>query len=101
MIISNIIWFVGIILLGETCTRKTCLNLGSLLEQERKDFEKAIEENKWFLSEKEGYDIGRQKAEKDFTQKHFKDWAEKEKEYFCMNFCPLKYGCKKSWKIFN
>ena len=78
MIISNIIWFVGIILLGETCTRKTCLNLGSLLEQERKDFEKAIEENKWFLSEKEGYDIGRQKAEKDFTQKHFKDWAEKD-----------------------
>lgn len=39
-----------------------------------------INKNKWYLSEKAGYDVGFEKALVDWTIRHRKDWDTKNKK---------------------
>jgi len=58
--------------------KKGCEDLVEFLCQERKDLVKEIEKDKWYLSEKAGYDVGYEFAKKHFLSNVFyvNAWAD-------------------------
>ena len=72
---------------------ETCINLDRLLETERVELNKAIEENKYYRSQEAHYDIGFKAAKNDFLKNHIRSWGKNKKQYFCNNVCEFSYAC--------
>ena len=66
-------------------------NVGHLVE--------AIEENKWYLSEQQGYDVGFSTAELDFLNHHSDTWGAKWRVIYCGTVCELRDGCELGSKL--
>ena len=79
-------------------TEKPCICMKELMESQRKAFEKAAEENKYFLSEKAHNDVGREVALNDFLSNHFNQWSENFRTNFCNN-CSGKSVCKINFSL--
>jgi len=71
----------------------TCPEFGHYLEAFRERFQKAVEENKWYLSEQRGQDVGEQAATRDFLQNHFDRFAEEVRAHFCEHECRRQKNC--------
>jgi len=56
--------------------------------------EQAIDENKWYLSEAAGRDVGSLVAEIDFHEIHLPRVAAKFRSHHCTGMCPAKDQCE-------
>ena len=63
----------------------------------------AIEEKKWYLSEKEHHDIGWDAAEEEFIQTISAGFTAGFRVAYCSMVCPLRETCEvaKKWKENN
>jgi len=70
-----------------------CVGLKKLLEAEKAPLKKEINKNKYYLSQKEHYDVGWKEAEKDFISHHLNTWATGFKAAYCNYVCELRDSC--------
>ncbi len=71
----------------------TCPEFKRYMNEFRARLRKALDENKWYLSEREGHDVGEQKATEDFLQKHFDRFASEVRTAFCQHECERHENC--------
>lgn len=64
-----------------------CPKLKELLRAEKLDLEEEIAKHKWYKSERYGFDVGWDFAEKDFMNNHLNAWAEGYKVCYCKHVC--------------
>jgi len=72
-------------------TDRKCIHLVELLSAERPDLKSEIDRHKWFMSERNGYDVGTQAARLDFVKNFLDAWCEGYKVCYCSQVCK---GCK-------
>jgi len=63
-----------------------------------KIMQKAIEEDKWILSEKEGHDVGWNAAQEHFFKTFFSGFAAGFRVSYCALICPFREDCKQAQK---
>jgi len=54
---------------------------------------KAVDENKWYLSERAQQDVGKELAARDFCDRHVERFARSFRMEFCRDTCPLCHSC--------
>ncbi len=57
---------------------------------------RCIDENKWYLSQRAGYDVGHHVAEADFTRNHADRVAAEFRQDFCQKRCTGRELCRVS-----
>jgi hypothetical protein len=75
-----------------------CEHFFELMKVQKDMIEKSINENKWYMSEKVGHDVGWTEAEIDFIIKHLTIVAKRFREKFCGDVCEFRDDC--DWKKF-
>jgi hypothetical protein len=73
-----------------------CEHFKEFMDIQKNTIEKSIDENKWYLSEKAGHDVGWTEAEIDFIITHLNDVAKRFRENFCGKICKFRENC--DWK---
>lgn len=73
--------------------KSLCEAFREFMAAQRDELRREIDLDKWFLSEKEGYDVGWRKAEQDYLEKHFPAFAKRFRREFCSKRCPKKNEC--------
>ncbi len=69
-----------------------CGHMREYISEERESLQTAIEENKWYLSERAGHDVGRKAAEWDFINHHIDAFADHFRAAFCGQ-CKCRGDC--------
>ena len=75
----------------------TCSN-GDFFIAQAHILQTCIEEDKWYLSEQEGHDVGWQVAEDHFFQTYFCGFAAGFRACYCSLTCPIRKDCSLSMK---
>ncbi len=70
-----------------------CSNLRGYLAQQRDYLRRAIDENKWYLSERQGHDVGIAAAQQHFIENHFDRVAHDFRLNYCRGACVLRTEC--------
>ncbi|MBM4155573.1 MAG: hypothetical protein FJ221_11180 [Lentisphaerae bacterium] len=70
-----------------------CRNLRDYLAHQREHLRQAIDENKWYLSERQGRDVGPATAKVDFIENHFDRVAHDFRVRFCGADCIRRAQC--------
>ena len=70
-----------------------CLNLPQYLSGARDRLSHALDENKWYLSERAGRDVGRTAAGLDFIDHHLDRVVRGFRAEFCHETCTMRTGC--------
>lgn len=73
--------------------RMACPNFKKFIESQTIALHRAVDENKWYLSEQARRDVGMNAAMQDFTERHCYDWATKFQEDFCSK---CEFVCKRN-----
>ena len=76
-----------------------CKELQKLKDWTAKHLERAIEENKWYLSEQELRDVGMRKAEEDFLRRHVQTCGAGWRVEYCSMICESREGCELGLKL--
>ena len=71
---------------------KACRGFKKLMKWQAAKMRAAIREDKWFLSESEGDDVGEEKAH--FTEEHLNHCAEDWRKEYCSGMCEHREGCE-------
>ena len=71
---------------------QTCTNRDFFVIQ-AKIMERAISENKWYLSEKEHHDVGWEAAEDDFLRFYSSGFNAGYRACYCGLHCPNRHEC--------
>ncbi len=77
----------------------SCNGLKALNEWNREHLLEAIEENKWYLSEERGYDVGFSMAEMDFLNHHCSVCGARWRVIYCGTLCELRNECELGQKL--
>jgi hypothetical protein len=72
---------------------QNCEEFSRYMEEFRQRLRKAIEENKWYMSERIGHDVGEQRATEDFLKNHFDPFAREMRASFCEHRCTKQKNC--------
>ncbi len=64
------------------------------MDAQLRRLEAAIDENKWYLSERAGYDVGYEAAEEDFRRRHLEQFAREFRMRYCLGLCPGRDRCE-------
>lgn len=70
-----------------------CQNLSRYLSIQRDHLKRAIDENKWYLSERQGCDVGLAAAKHDFLEHHLDHVTHEFRMRFCRLACEKRTGC--------
>ena len=70
-----------------------CTNLKELLNVEIPAIKRAIKEDKWYLSQRAGQDVGWKEAEEDFIKNYLMTWAAGFKAAYCGFTCSERDNC--------
>ncbi len=71
----------------------SCQNLSRYLSIQRDHLRRAIDENKWYLSERQGHDVGLAAAKHDFLEHHLDHVTHDFRMRFCRSACEKRTGC--------
>lgn len=72
----------------------SCGNFHHFMAEQKRLLEKALAENKWFLSERSGHDVGELNAFNDFFDKHLNRVAVEFRASFCKCLCQDRHVCQ-------
>ena len=75
-----------------------CGHFHKFMQIQLEALKKAINEDKWYLSEEVGHDIGFQAAKIDFQEKYLDDWAKDFQQNYCNKICSEKDTCIDKFK---
>jgi hypothetical protein len=76
-----------------TESEQTCPEFSRYMEEFRRRLRHALDENKWFLSERSGHDVGESAATRDFLEHHFDRFAGEVRSSFCEHTCSRQKKC--------
>ena len=76
-----------------------CTYFKKFMSDQKEALYDAIDENKWYLSEKEKVDVGVNVAKSNFLDAHLKKWADEFRKDYCKNKCVKKSECEFRSKI--
>jgi hypothetical protein len=65
----------------------------SFFKEQANVVRKAIDEDKWYLSERAGHDVGLRAAEEHFIENYLKGFAACYRILYCSRLCPDKQNC--------
>ena len=71
----------------------SCRCFNEYMAEARARLVRAVEENKWYLSERAGHDVGYQAAVDDFLNRHFDRFARELRLSFCLVQCKASAEC--------
>ena len=74
--------------------RVICKGLKKFNEWTANCFKSAVDEHKWYLSEKEFQDVGLRKAEMDFLRRHVEHCAAGWRVEYCSAICEQREDCE-------
>ncbi len=75
-----------------------CLRVHHLfMEWQLRQYKRAVDEHKWYMSERLGYDVGWTAAEVSFVQNIVDGWAVDRVREWRENTCPLRHKCAQSY----
>ena len=72
----------------------SCKDFNELMQWQRERMREAIDEDKWYLSEQAGNDVGSHAAATDFTQQHLPRCAVDWREVYCGTICKYRHSCE-------
>ena len=78
-----------------------CEHIREYISTERDELRDAIDEDKWYLSEQEGHDVGWREAEVHFVAHFLKAFAKRFRRDFCEGRCPMAGRCELYRQIGN
>jgi hypothetical protein len=78
-----------------------CRHFREYMAEQERGLRKAIDEDKWYLSERAGRDVGFDAAEEDFCQYHLDRFARVFRIEFCRNRCPERDKCELALGVEN
>ena len=78
---------------GETHVT-SCVKFKVYMAEQHVGLKKAIDEDKWYLSERAGFDVGFEAAERNFCKHHLDRFAQAFRVDFCHNRCPERHHCE-------
>ena len=84
---------VKIISVKKESSFSECKHFDEFMSAQKGIIQKAIDENKWYLSQKAGYDVGWSKAEEDFIDNYLIKIAKEFRETFCGKICKDRENC--------
>ena len=70
-----------------------CKHFSEYMALQQKALRLALDENKWYLSERAGYDVGMAVALDDFCRHHLDRFAHEFRITFCGRLCPAADTC--------
>lgn len=70
-----------------------CKNFGGFMRTEKDALYQAINEDKWYLSERAGYDVGWDYAKRHFVMNYLNGFAERYRAEFCEKRCSYRDSC--------
>ncbi len=70
-----------------------CRNFNTFIRTERDALQRAIDEDKWYLSERAGYDVGWEKAKQHFYKKFLLGFSKQYRRTFCEQLCEVRSSC--------
>lgn len=76
-----------------------CEAFREFMSAQREELRREIDLDKWFLSEREGHDIGWTIAEQHYLEKYLPEFAKRFREEFCHKRCSKKERCFLKGKI--
>jgi len=71
-----------------------CDRIDELLAHEREALRNALDEHKWYLSERAHQDVGYSFAQLDFLEKYIQDWGKKFRLNYCNDMCSGRENCE-------
>lgn len=71
-----------------------CQAFRKLKNWQIEQYRRAVDENKWYMSEKSGRIIGWKEAERDFLQNAYYGCAPKWRKEYCSEHCHFFSGCE-------
>jgi hypothetical protein len=80
--------------------QQVCTNKDFFVVQSRV-IQKSIEEDKWYLSEQQGKDVGWEMAKEHFINTYFAGFAAGFRASYCTLTCPLRHDCAFAKKFIN
>lgn len=72
---------------------QNCDHLSEFMGEQKIRLGVAIDEDKWYLSERAHRDIGLEVAQKDFLDHYLGNWAKEFRENYCHNKCSERDKC--------
>ena len=79
----------------------SCIHLRELSEIERSGLEKSIDEDKYYLSQQAGKDVGKETATKHFMVTYGRGWMAGFKVCYCMSLCEDRKDCRYAQPYLN
>jgi hypothetical protein len=76
-----------------TASDHNCPEFSRYMEEFRRRLRHALDENKWYLSERNGHDVGEKIATQDFLEHHFDSFAGELRASFCEHTCARQKNC--------
>ncbi len=70
-----------------------CVVYREYMEAQIARLRRAIDENKWYLSERAGRDVGLAAAKADFWERHGERWAREFRLAYCGGECRRREEC--------
>ena len=70
-----------------------CRHFDLYMAEQEGSLREAIDEDKWYLSEEAGYDVGYEVACENFMRHHLDRFAHEFRVRFCRNRCPSRTSC--------
>lgn len=70
-----------------------CERFKELMDWQAARMKEAIDEAKWYLSERAGRDVGSHAAAKDFDKRHLFRCAADWREHYCGAICEHRHDC--------
>jgi hypothetical protein len=74
-------------------SQTACPEFSRYMAEFRNRFRFALDQNKWYLSERAKRDVGIHAATEDFLNHHFDRFAEEVRARFCQEECGLHAAC--------
>ncbi|MBN2162662.1 MAG: hypothetical protein JXR25_10345 [Pontiellaceae bacterium] len=72
----------------------TCSGFRSLQEWQITQYCKAVDENKWYMSERRGSEVSWREAERDFMEHGYFGLARQWREQYCQTICRFGHHCR-------
>ena len=70
-----------------------CAQFKAFMADQRLALQKAIDEDKWYMSEQQHHDVGTKAAHDHFIACHIEKWAAEFRRKYCTKKCALRNNC--------
>jgi len=78
---------------------KKCPFFDPFTNEQLRRLASAIDENKWYMSERAGSDVGYEAALEDFRRRHLDQFARQFRLEYCLGVCPGRDRCELASRV--